>query len=171
MIRAFISLTPDVSSAIAIQQWCALCWPAISRAVPLQNYHLTLAFLGDVSDSQLQTLHELLLEVRSPAIDLTLDSPGYWPDSTSLWLGSNNVPVHLITLAEKCKSIANRAGVRTETRRYVPHLTLARKTKTPPGLPLIDPDFPMRFESIELYQSIRDRDGVRYIELNSWALN
>lgn len=170
MIRAFLSLTPDVDSAIAIQQWSALCWPAISRAVPLQNYHLTLAFLGDISDSQLQTIQELHDDFRHPVFDLKLDRVGYWPDSTTLWLGSTDVPEDLMSLVVKCKSIANRAGVGTDKRRYTPHLTLARKTQTPPGPPLIDPDFPVRFESVELYQSIMDRDGVRYVELNSWSL-
>ena len=170
MTRAFLSLTPDAHSAVAIHQWSSLCWPAINKSVPVQNYHLTLAFLGDVDASQLSRIKALFAELNHSVVELTLNQVGYWPDTTTLWLGPEHTPESLLSLVASCKTIANRAGVRVDSRRYKPHLTLARKTSTPPAHPLIDPDFQIRFESLELYQSIMDRNGVRYVELESQVL-
>ena len=169
-MRTFLSLAPDAHTAIAIEKWCSLCWPALSRKVPMQNYHVTVAFLGDINNDQLILLREMLDQLEHSAFELVFNEVKYWPDSTLLWLGADTVPDDALQLADKCKNIANRAGVRTGSRRYEPHLTLARKTESPPGVPLIDPQFPMKFESVQLMQSIRERSGVRYIELDSWPM-
>lgn len=170
-MRTFLSITPDAQSAIAIERWASLCWPAISRPVSLQNYHMTLAFLGEINDSKLLSLQELLDQGRYCAFELPLNAVGYWPESATLWLGPADVPKALYDLAAGCKKAANRTGIKVGSKRYQPHLTLARKTQTPPGLPLIEPDFNLRIDSFQLYHSILNREGVRYSELNSWDLD
>lgn len=169
-MRSFLSITPDADSALAIERWSSLCWPAVNRLVPAQNYHLTLVFLGDISNGQLSTLRELLDDVRHSSFEMTLKEVGYWPDSTTLWLGPDHAPEQLSALAVKCRSIANRAGIKSGKKRYHPHLTLARKTKTPPAMPLIEANFKVGFDSFQLYQSLPGNDGVRYKELQTWAL-
>lgn len=137
----------------------------------MQNYHITLAFLGDVNAGRLQSLQQSLSEVATLPFTMSLSEVGFWPDSGTLWLGPPQPPEDLTVLAAKCKQLANREGIKVESRRYRPHLTLARRVKNPPGPPLIDPDFPVCFDSFQLYQSILDSGGARYIELNSWSLD
>lgn len=169
-MRTFLSLAPDAQTAVAIEKWCALCWPSLARKVPVQNYHVTVAFLGETNSEQLISLQEMLDQLQGSAFELLFNEVKYWPDSTLLWLGAQSVPEPAYHLADKCKNIANRAGLRASSRRYEPHLTLARKTQSPPGAPLLDPDFSVQFDSLQLMQSIRERSGVRYIELGAWPL-
>ena len=169
-MRTFLSLNPDADSAMAIEKWCSLCWPGISRKIPVQNYHVTVAFLGDVKQPQLQSLQDSLDQLDCSAFDLTFDDVRYLPDQTLLWLGVSQVPEVTHDLVEKCKRKANLAGIRVSTRRYQPHLTLARKLTSPPCAPLIEPEFSLSFTSLQLMQSIRERSGARYVELNSWKL-
>ena len=169
-MRTFLALTPDATTSIAIEKWCSLCWPGLSRKIPVQNYHVTVAFLGDTTAAQLQVIQDGLDEIEQLAFNLMFDEVRYLPDPSVLWLGVSQLPEVANKLAEKSKNIANRASVRVTHRRYQPHLTLARKLTSPPGAPLIEPEFAVQFSSLQLMQSIRERSGARYIEINSWKL-
>lgn len=136
----------------------------------MQNYHLTLAFLGGTSADQLRFIEEAMEDYQAPAFRLHLTETGYWSESDVLWLGPTAVPDTLQTLADKCKRVANKAGIRVSQRRYKPHLTLARKNTMPPSMPLIDPDFAFAVDSFQLVRSFRERGGVRYSDLLSWPL-
>jgi 2'-5' RNA ligase len=170
-MRTFFAVTPDAETSIAIHQWVQLCWPALAKPVPVQNYHITLAFLGDTSTDQMQLIEEALEGFTVPSFDLHLTDTGYWSEPAVLWLGPAAAPDALQQLADKCKRVANRAGIRVSQRRYQPHLTLARKATTPPSMPLLEPDFSFRVDSFQLVRSLRDRSGVRYNDLLSWQLN
>lgn len=169
-MRTFLALTPDASTSIAIEKWCSLCWPGLSRKIPIQNYHVTVAFLGDATPAQLQAIQDEIDGIEQPAFVLMFDEVRYLPEPSVLWLSVSQMPELAINLAEKSKNIANRASVRVTKRRYQPHLTLARNITSPPGAPLIAPEFAVQFTSLELMQSIRERSGARYLEINSWKL-
>lgn len=170
-MRTFFAVTPDVQTSIAIDEWVRLCWPALSKPVAVQNYHVTLAFLGDTNAEQLRFIEEAMEDYRLPSFTLSLTETGYWSESAVLWLAPKEVPQTLQTLADKCKRVANRAGIRVSQRRYQPHLTLARKNTLPPAMPLIDPAFEFRVDSFHLVRSLRERSGVRYNDLVSWPLD
>ena len=171
-MRTFLSITPAPEVATAIEKWSAMCWPMIERHVPMQNYHLTLAFLGEINSAKLQAITESLDErALGASFELCLNTVGYWPDSRVLWLGSSETCEPIDKLAQTCKHIANRAGVRVSGKSFKPHITLARKLVVPPPAPLLEPDFTLRCDALQLYQSILDRDGARYIELESWGLH
>ncbi len=170
-MRAFLSLTPDAETAMTISQWSALCWPMIERLVPVQNYHITIAFLGEIDGAVQQSIVEDI-ENRNlgGAFALALNRVGYWPDARVLWLGSDKACEAANKLAQTCKQIANRSGVRVSGKKFEPHITLARKPVVAPPAALIDPDFTVQFESLQLYQSILDRSGARYVEVESFRL-
>ncbi len=169
-MRTFFAVTPDAQTCVAINEWVRLCWPALAKPVALQNYHITLAFLGDTSADQMRFIEEAMVDYRAPSFKLTLTDTGYWSDSAVLWLAPAEVDETLLSLADKCKRVANRAGIRVSQRRYQPHLTLARKNTVPPSMPLIDPDFEFQVDSFQLVRSLRERSGVRYNDLLSWPL-
>lgn len=169
MMRTFLTLVPDARTALAIHQWSELCWPGLLRRIPVQNFHLTVAFLGDTDDRALQTLAEVFDGFEHQPINVTLDQVGYWTDSEVLWLGSRKVPEALSTLHAKCRSAANRVGAKGGAKRYQPHITLARKVVAPPAA-LIEPDFAFTAETLELWSSVRETKGARYSTLASWRL-
>jgi len=169
-MRTFLTLVPDQSTALAIHKWCELCWSGLHRRIPVQNYHITLAFLGDTDDRALQRLSEVLDGFDHSSVNLMLNEVGYWSEPGVLWLGSDVVPETLTSLQKKCRQAANRIGARGSARQYQPHITLARNVTVPPAAALLEPDFLFTANSMELWSSVRDSQGARYSTLAEWPL-
>ncbi len=169
-MRAFLTLVPDTQTALAIERWCELCWPVSGRKVPVQNYHMTLAFLGEVDDAALQQLSEMLEGFSHSIFQVSLNQIGYWSNTEVLYLGTNSPPKELLALHDKCRQIANRISARGGSSRYEPHITLARKLNTPPLPALLEPDFTFTAETLELWSSVRESYGARYSTVGSWGL-
>ena len=169
-MRTFLTLVPDVDLALEIEKWCRLCWPAHERRIPVQNYHITVVFLGETDDNALQKLADLLENFNHQSFQLHLNKVGYWPDANVLWLGTDEVPDALVEMHKVCRRTVNRLGVRGGGKRYEPHVTLAKKFSTPPASALFEPDFLFRVQSLQLWSSVRDSAGARYETLASWML-
>ena len=169
-MRTFLTLVPEQSTALAIYKWCELCWPGLQRRIPVQNYHLTLAFLGDTDDRALQKLSEVIDDFNHEPIQLKLNDVGYRAELGVLWLGSDAVPDSLVALQKKCRLAANRIGARGSARQYQPHITLARKITVPPVAALLEPDFLFTAHSVELWGSVRGSQGAMYSTLAQWQL-
>jgi len=75
-----------------------------------------------------------------------------------------------MSLAVRCKQIANRAGIKVRGKRFEPHITLARKPSVPPQSPLIDPSFTISFDALQLCESFLDKRGARYVVREEWPL-
>lgn len=113
MKRLFIGIKIAVDSAIEIERFveqklkplflqeCRVKW------VPRENYHITLAFLGNCPEAIIPQLRTLLSEVATPyeATELTVDSLGLFP--------SMRKPKTLFLQAYELKY-------------FKPHITLAR---------------------------------------------
>ncbi|MFD9790239.1 RNA 2',3'-cyclic phosphodiesterase [Streptomyces sp. NPDC059070] len=107
---------------------CALPGADALRWAGRDNWHLTLAFLGEVDDAVRPDLHERLARAarRTPPFELRLHGGGRFGDHV-LWAGVAGGLDPLRLLAERVDAAARRAGVAMEEhRRYHPHLTLAR---------------------------------------------
>lgn len=106
--------------------------PAV-RWVPAENMHVTLRFVGEVDEGVADDLHDALSGVRAPAFDLALAGVGtFGPERNphALWAGvERSAP--LAHLREKVESALVRAGLEPETRRFTPHVTLARMKAAP----------------------------------------
>ena len=169
-LRCFLAVTPDPQTALAIEAWRQRCWSSLQRATPAQNYHLTLAFLGKPDARQRETVEMELANLRCHACSIELDEAGYWPGNGIVWLGSRQPNDALDALAGQCRRLANRAGIGVDKRPFTAHLTLARGQREPPPAPLLPPDFSIGATSIDLYESILDRQGARYRLIGSVAL-
>lgn len=167
-MRAFFAVVPDPDSCLAIEHWRQQNWPTLLRPVRARNYHITLSFLGQINPAQLERMQEILDSYRPPVLDITLDDTGYWPDSNILWLGPKTPPSALSNLSAHCARTANRTGIRVNKKTYHPHLTLARQVTLPPAAPLIAPAFQLRCEHLLLLQSVFDKSGVRYLDVDEW---
>ena len=171
-MRAFLALLPDRDSALAIDAWRERAWPDIGRAVPIQNLHLTLCFLGEVPRARIDALVRILDDVRpgtSGRRDMVLDVAGWRPDSRAAWLESSAAPGSIGGLAKSMRTAAGRAGIRTDKRRFLAHVTVARGVDEPPPAPRERPSIELACGPVALMESRADRGGVRYVELASWA--
>ncbi len=92
------------------------------------NYHLTLAFIGVVDEPVAGDIDEALGHVRDHAFDLRLSGVGQFDrggHTTIVWAGIDPNPA-LGHLSDKVKTALTRSGVEVDTRKYSPHITLAR---------------------------------------------
>ena len=169
-MRTFFALKPSMVTALAIEAWRQLSWPLLQRPIPAANYHLTLAFLGDISTSQLEYLTECAASLEGGEISLTLDTLGYWNKPQILWLGPAIHPRELLDLAQRLKLSVGNCGLKIEKRTYQPHLSLARRVSPEPAAALTPPQFKCHFDSFALYESQQGRAGVHYCEVEAWPL-
>lgn len=169
-MRLFLGLPLQADIQAELDHWRSVSLPAFSRPVDAANFHLTLAFLGEVNNAQLRSVVDLSEGVIASPFTFRLDELGYWPKQEICYLAPKDVPEPLIELAESTRQVARRSGLRTEKRRYRPHLTMARRCQSPPPAPLIEPAFDIPCTEFCLFESHRTRKGVRYEILQSFDL-
>lgn len=133
------------------------------------NYHLTLVFLGE---TQRQRAAEAALrQAGGSPFPLRSASPGCFPRKGGdiWWLGVNPAP-GLLAVQRRLEKALRASGFSPEERPYRPHITLARKVRSPAGLePLTAPNLfpPLEFQvnRITLFSSQRVDGALRYLPL------
>jgi len=94
-----------------------------------QGIHLTLKFLGEISDRQVREVCEGLKKLaRIESFTIGLKGFGFFPDARRprvFWAGVD-APPNLLQLAEQVEEAMAKIGFAREERAFRPHLTLAR---------------------------------------------
>jgi 2'-5' RNA ligase len=101
---------------------------ARARWTPPQQFHITLRFIGDVSDPSQQQIEETLEQVRVRPFFLAVEHVGRFPPRghpAVVWAGVASHP-HLHQLRQQVDDRLLTTGVPFELRPFVPHVTLAR---------------------------------------------
>lgn len=125
MIRAFVGL--PVPQAIADQLTIIQHQLQLHRPVPAQNFHVTLAFLGQQREDVLEELHIALEERPLPAPSLRLNGLGVFGGDKPRQIYAAIAPDPTLSALEKrVRSAARGAGITLEARKFVPHVTLGR---------------------------------------------
>lgn len=100
------------------------------KAVPPQNWHLTLRFLGPTEPARAERVLALLDErIAVKPFRLRLGELGAFPSprkASVLWLGVGGDTGSLEAVAAECEAAAVGAGFEPEGRPFHPHLTLSR---------------------------------------------
>jgi 2'-5' RNA ligase len=170
-MRAFLGLSPDVKTKLAIELWRNKAFPCFYAPVPAANFHITLAFLGQISPKQLDTLCDSVNQISEiQTFDVSLNQVGYWSKPKALWLGCQNTQSEHLQLSKSLTKIANATGLQQTKQDYVAHLTLARKCSVNPPLPLMPPHFTWRNTEFHLYESVSGKKGVSYHIKHTWPL-
>lgn len=177
MPRLFVAvvLPEDVQDALA-ELYAGI--PGARWTAPGQ-FHLTLAFLGDVAPARLDDLHRCLLAVRNPPLELKIRGVGHFPPRGQprvLWAGVEATEA-LERLQVRVEKAVHRAGIVTEKRKWFPHVTLARLQGAPAGrvaeflaAHALFRTAPIPIESFQLMSSVLRADGAEHTLEQDFAL-
>ena len=137
VIRAFIAvnLSPEILEGIeqVSLDLRARMKDVPVRWVPVENIHLTLKFLGNVSTANLEILKDILGKVVSShsECDISVGGIGAFPKPHNprvIWVGME-VPQELVTLQHNIEIETARLGYSREHRPFSAHLTFGRVSR------------------------------------------
>ncbi|MTD27319.1 RNA 2',3'-cyclic phosphodiesterase [Erwinia sorbitola] len=169
--RLFFGLELPDQCKHEIIQWRAETFPAeAGHPVGADSLHLTLAFLGDISEAKQQALMQLAGRIQQPGFTLTLDDAGHWPRSGVVWLGPRQAPRGLLQLADLLRSQAARSGCFQSPLPFHPHVTLLRNAALSVSLPPRNFHWSLPVERFVLFHSQFERGRTRYQEIADWKL-
>lgn len=160
--RLFFALWPDDATREALRRATrAVVRRCGGRPVSPDNYHITLAFLGNVADEHFDAIVTAAHGVPLDPLALTLERYGYYPVPQVLWIGPAETPEDLRRLSRGLWSAMAPAGLAPDPRPFHAHLTLARKVSTEPELV---PPRPLAWpvDGFALVESETDPRGARY---------
>jgi 2'-5' RNA ligase len=189
VIRAFIAieLSPEIQERLegVSAQLKGRLEGAPVRWVPIENIHLTLKFLGDVSLSNLDMLKKILAGVSSMHRDFEISAGGLgaFPKIQNprvIWVGLE-APAELAGLQHAIDQETARLGYAREDRPFSPHLTLGRVSRNATagdihGIADVLGGFKVGFlgvacvEAVHLFRSDLNPGGAVYTRLFTAAL-
>ncbi|MGL1833783.1 RNA 2',3'-cyclic phosphodiesterase [Rhodocyclaceae bacterium SMB388] len=168
-LRVFFALWPDVPLARRLHA-CGRRFrigPDV-RLMQTDTLHLTLVFLGDVALARIGALKAVADGIEFDPFELQLNVIDCWPRKRITWIGASETPDALLSLAGSLSARLDDAGFAHEHRRFVPHLTLLRRSVLPAVRQTIAP-LPWPVRSFVLVASRRMADGAHYEVLGRWS--
>lgn len=162
-MRLFIAVTFDEELLYRLERLIGQC-KALGRGrwTRRDNLHLTLEFLGELTD--IAAAQAAMDAVTAPAFPLILSGLGFFrrKDGDLLWVGVEHTP-GLMEVQRQLHHELKHRGFRLENRPYRPHLTLGRQVSMDrlPPCPTLSAQVP----GISLMESRRENGALTYDEL------
>jgi 2'-5' RNA ligase len=98
-----------------------------ARWIDVENYHITLRFLGDVDEDVAQEAALLLGKIRRPPFDVVIEGLDAFGGARPRALIAKVAPSPaILELQAEHERLMRRAGLPAESRKFTPHVTLAR---------------------------------------------
>lgn len=98
-----------------------------ARWIDVENYHLTLRFIGDIDDETADEIDYELSKVRRQPFTVTLQGLGvFGSDKPRAIVAKVLASPALMELQAEQERLIRRAGLPSEARKFTPHITLAR---------------------------------------------
>jgi len=169
--RLFFALWPSYQIRQSIiESFSRLSLRTKGRITSSTNLHITLHYLGPVTDDIQECMHAAARSIKSAPFELQLDCYGYFPRAKVFWLGCRENPTELSHLYNQLGVAIEACGYHFEARAYAPHITLMRKCAKP-DLNLADFSIPWRVDDFVLVESITTASGVHYQVIDKYALS
>jgi 2'-5' RNA ligase len=180
-VRLFVALDLPNLVRHAITELIANLQPKSrsARWIKPENLHITLKFIGHVSDEKLSPIQTALSSINSTQpVELHFRGMGFFPNEhrpRAFWCGIASSP-NLSELAADIDRTLLPLGIEAETRPFTPHLTLAR-FKSDEGIrdvvhaatDMKSTDFGTATETnFHLYESLLKSTGAQYNRVASF---
>ena len=166
--RLFLALWPDREVRDHVTHYLQSFYPLppSARAVSIDNLHITLRYIGPVDGSQLACIRQVMAGVQLPSFEIELDHQGYWSRPKVAWLGCHRPPMALVQLVGDINTALGTCGIESESRPYLPHMTVFRKYAAFPSIDI--PPICWSVRSFALVLSESRPEGVHYSVLHQW---
>jgi 2'-5' RNA ligase len=170
-IRLFFALWPDepVRSALAAVAAAALPLAAAARAVPRENYHLTVALVGEVPADSLERVRRIGREMRAAEFDVNFNAYEYWPKPEVVVAAAHSIPAPLQSLWADLHQALAEDGIGLRVKKLRPHVTLAHHIAEAPPLPPLRP-FTWPARALCLVRSATGAPAPVYTVVDTWSL-
>jgi 2'-5' RNA ligase len=118
-----LEIPPDVATGLALYRGGLMA----ARWIEPSDYHVTLRFIGDIEPRLAHEIDGHLARLARPPLTLTLDGLDSFGGDRPRSLFARVVPTApLAEMQAEQERLLRRLGLPSETRRFVPHVTLAR---------------------------------------------
>jgi 2'-5' RNA ligase len=175
--RLFITL--DVPAAVR-DALTALCSDDLdgARWTKPEQLHCTLRFLGDTPEEQIPEIEAALAALDTPPpLDLRLDGLTAFPSRRRPRVLVARIPPDddLLALQQRIENAMQRLGFEAESRRFRPHITVARLKRADAGavhawLRTHTADAAFSVDAFHLYASVLTPSGAVHERLASFPL-
>ena len=125
MLRLFVGIEFPPELKLRLSLLCTGVPGA--KWVDAGNLHLTLRFIGEISEDRAADVDEALAGLKARRFNLQLAGTGVFGGNRphALWVGVERHP-DLARLRDKIEQALIRIGLMPEQRKFAPHVTLAR---------------------------------------------
>lgn len=131
MSGLFFAIVPDKKALAGIVAAVQQLNPERSeRLVSSKNIHMTLRYIGIVSDELLNTIKNDAGEINLQAFTLTMDKTECWKKPGITVIAPSETPATLSTLVEALERICISAGLAAENKPFRPHVTVLKKSRS-----------------------------------------
>jgi 2'-5' RNA ligase len=139
------------------------------RVIRPQNLHITLHFIGQVTEDIKRCMHISAQTVSVDSFTVKLDRFGYFKRAKILWIGPRQLPDELVRLHQDLGKALSPCGYKSETRQYNPHVSLMRKCARPKAVQN-ELTIPWSANEFVLVESIQTESGVDYQVIEHYPL-
>ena len=132
MGRYFIGvpIPPEAKKKLKVQSWPGLSRYKEEKLVPQNNWHYTLAFIGQLDDENLDALKSLLqVYAWGKSFKIGIRNFGAFPNLNEgriLWAGCDRGREEITALALTLRRQLDDMHIKYDDKPFVPHITLAR---------------------------------------------
>ncbi|MFT4171892.1 MAG: RNA 2',3'-cyclic phosphodiesterase [Rhodocyclaceae bacterium] len=163
--RVFLALWP--TAPVLARLRTAAPMHVSGRHMRADTLHMTLAFIGEVNETDCADIISAVGRVQAPAFTLRLDALGYWANNHILWAGTSRTPEVLSKLAADLRGTLDGIGIPYDRKAFTPHVTLMRNASAVVAERLQDPiEWPIR--EWRLVRSRPRSIGPHYETLARW---
>jgi RNA 2',3'-cyclic 3'-phosphodiesterase len=179
-MRIFIALDipAEIRAALAEYMERAKALAQDARWARVEGLHVTLKFIGEVSEAHVQEIKTALATVKAASFTVRFNGVGFFPNVNAarvFWAGVDGGK-ELPQLASSVDAALKKIDIPREEMPYRPHLTLARASAHPlRELKTLASNPPPPFGEMTaveffLYQSQPQKGGSRYVKLERFEL-
>ena len=164
-MRLFFALWPDADAAGQLASVASkLTLKSPARLATTGNYHVTLAFLGEVASPQLEKWRQIGRALSAPRCTISFHSLEYWPDPKVVVAVAREPPAALLELWTQLRDAADLPALSLRA-----HVTLARKVAQAPVLQAMSA-IAWRANSVSLVHSGTGGAESAYTVVDTWPL-